>query len=300
VTRVHLDTDFGGDPDDACALALLLGADEVELTGITTNLDVGGERAGCVAHYLQLAGRTDIPVVAGADASLTTLCTYASTFGDSRYWPEPVVPLPSAAGAALDALHANIERGATIVAIGAFTNLALLERARPGTLRDVPVVAMAGWLPDQSADGHPEWGPEMDWNVQCDTRAARIMFEAAPELTLVTLPAAAHAQLRVEQLPALRDAGPVGALLATQSELHARDNDFAGDLVNFHWDPVTAAIALDWPVAEAATVPLTAELRDELLVFRPAANGRPTRVVTQVDAGAFDDRWLSAVRATRR
>src|SRR4051794_19015261 len=83
--RVHLDTDFGGDPDDACALALLLGSDDVEVTGVTTNLDVGGERAGCVAHYLQLAGRADVAVVAGADASLTTRRTYASTFGDVRY-----------------------------------------------------------------------------------------------------------------------------------------------------------------------------------------------------------------------
>ena len=31
---VHLDTDLGGDTDDACALALLLGQDAGELAGV--------------------------------------------------------------------------------------------------------------------------------------------------------------------------------------------------------------------------------------------------------------------------
>ena len=33
--RVHLDTDIGGDVDDLCALAMLLGWPGVEVTGIT-------------------------------------------------------------------------------------------------------------------------------------------------------------------------------------------------------------------------------------------------------------------------
>src|SRR6266536_5765741 len=73
VMRIHLDTDLGGDPDDACALAMLLGWPGVEVVGITTTIDPGGRRAGCVAHCLQLAGRDDIGVAAGAGVSLTTL-----------------------------------------------------------------------------------------------------------------------------------------------------------------------------------------------------------------------------------
>jgi hypothetical protein len=82
--------------------------------------------------------------------------------------------------------------------------------------------------------------------------------------------------------------------------VHARDNGFADDLVNFYWDPVTAAVALGWPVAEIETRPLAAELHGEHLEFRPTPNGRPTRVVTRVDTVAFDERWLSAIRATCR
>jgi hypothetical protein len=39
--RIHLDTDLGGDTDDACALAMLLGWPGVELVGIATTADPG-------------------------------------------------------------------------------------------------------------------------------------------------------------------------------------------------------------------------------------------------------------------
>src|SRR5437899_1214293 len=70
--RVHLDTDFAGDTDDAAALAMLLGWQGAEVLGITTVADPDGFRAGYVHHLLALAGRDDVPVAAGAGASLTT------------------------------------------------------------------------------------------------------------------------------------------------------------------------------------------------------------------------------------
>jgi purine nucleosidase len=72
MVRIHLDTDLGSDTDDACALAMLLGLPDVELVGITTTIDPGGIRAGFVTRILELAGRTDIPVAAGGEVSLTT------------------------------------------------------------------------------------------------------------------------------------------------------------------------------------------------------------------------------------
>jgi hypothetical protein len=105
--RIHLDTDLDSDTDDACALAMLLGWPGVELVGITTAVDPGGRRAGYVAHGLQLAGRDDIPVAAGAEASLTTLGRPGSIPDAPRYWPARVPPRPSPAGAALDLLERN-------------------------------------------------------------------------------------------------------------------------------------------------------------------------------------------------
>jgi inosine-uridine nucleoside N-ribohydrolase len=55
--RVHLDTDFAGDSDDAAALAMLLGWAGAELVGITTTADPDGTRAAYVQHVLAIAGR---------------------------------------------------------------------------------------------------------------------------------------------------------------------------------------------------------------------------------------------------
>jgi inosine-uridine nucleoside N-ribohydrolase len=46
---VHLDTDLGGDTDDACALALLLGQSTAELAGVTTVADRAGAGPGTPA-----------------------------------------------------------------------------------------------------------------------------------------------------------------------------------------------------------------------------------------------------------
>jgi len=67
--KLHLDTDLGGDIDDLCALAMVLNWPAVELVGVTTVSDDGGRRAGHVRYALEIAGRSDIPVCAGADIS---------------------------------------------------------------------------------------------------------------------------------------------------------------------------------------------------------------------------------------
>jgi purine nucleosidase len=306
--RIHLDTDLGGDPDDACALAMLLGWPGVELVGVTTCIDRGGRRAGYVAHCLQLAGRDEIPVAAGAEGSLTTLRSADPIIGDERYWPATVPPRPSPPGAALDLLERSIQGGATMVAIGPYTNLALLEVARPGRLGRVPVVAMGGWTHPPAA-GLPAWGPEMDFNVQFDTRAAQILAATA-ELTLVTLAATLKAHLRGADLPRLRASGPLGQLLARQGEAHGQDQGMAelgrghaglpDDLLNFHYDPVACAVAAGWRAATIQELRLQPVLDGEVLRFEPNEDGRPMRVVVELDGASFTETWLGAVEAAQR
>src|SRR5258706_16036333 len=143
---LHLDTDFAGDTDDAAALAMLLGWPDTEIVGITTTADPDGSRAGYVQYLLDLAGRDDIPVGAGAGVSLA-----GAPMGElpdhTAYWGDAVVaPKPSREGAAVELIANGLERGATIVAIGPYSNVARLETTRPGVLGAARVVLMGGWV----------------------------------------------------------------------------------------------------------------------------------------------------------
>lgn len=128
---IHIDTDFAGDIDDACALAMVLGWPDAEITGSTTVADPDGVRAAYARRMLELVDRTDIPVQVGAGRSLAGF-EMGGVPEHDRFWDTPVVRRPADAGQALAALRHSIELGATIVAIGPYTNLALLERAWPG------------------------------------------------------------------------------------------------------------------------------------------------------------------------
>jgi purine nucleosidase len=305
--RIHLDTDLGGDTDDACALIMLLGWTGVEITGITTVADPGGRRAAYVAYLLRLAGRDDIPLAAGAEVSSTTL-DRADPVDDERHWPAHVTHRPSPPGAALDLLGRSLNAGATLVAIGPYTNLAMLEISRTGSLARQQVVVMGGWV-QRPAPGLPQWGPDMDFNVQWDTRAAEVVAATA-RLTLVTLPATLNAHLRRNDLPRLRAAGPLGQLLARQSEAHAQTHqmeklgrEHAGlpdDLLNFQYDPVACAVALGWSGAQAEDMRLRTMWRDGVLSFETQPDGRSIRAVLDVDGAAFREMWLSAVEVTAR
>lgn len=301
--KLHIDTDLGGDPDDACALVMMLGWPDAEIVGITTTLDPGGRRAGMVYELLERAGRTDIPVVAGSGASMTTMSVYDPKSDDMKYWGKTIASRPAPPGAALNLIQENVNEGATVVAIGSLSNIAMLEIAQPGTLSDVPVVIMGGWIypPDP---GFPEWGPDADWNIQCDAHAAYVVSRAA-QVTLATLPVAMKAHLKASDLPRLRNSGVIGNLLADQSVANAEENRLAelgasypalpDDLLNFHWDPVALAVAVEWSGATVEERNIRIEPEGKLLRFHPDDGGRPMRVLVDLDTEAFREAWLTSV-----
>ena len=307
--RVHLDTDFAGDPDDACALAMLLGWPGVEIVGITTSTDPGGRRAGYVDTLLRMAGRHGVPVAAGAEVCLTTRRPAGEIPSHETYWGAAVAtsPRPARPGGALDLLAANAAAGATIVVVGPFTNLALLEVVRPGALSGVPVVTMGGWTTLPPA-GFPPWEAAYDFNVQSDAAAADTVFRTAgAPLTVVGLDVTVQVHLRGAHLERLRAAGPVGAVLARSSLAHgteygnaaqgARHAGLPDDLVNFHHDPLACAVAVGWDGVTIEERQLSPVMEDGALRLVDSPDGRPMRVVTAVDATAFAERWLQAVES---
>ena len=305
--RIHLDTDLGSDTDDLAALAMLLGWPDVELTGITTVSDPDGRRAGMTAYGLELAGRADVPVTAGADGSLAGFTIPLAFY--EHHWPDPIELRPSPPGAASDALIAAAERGDTIVAIGPYTNLAIVEAIRPGLLTSTEVVVMGGHVPPMP-EGYPTWDSAIDTNVQQDAFASAVVLGRC-DPTVVPLVACGRVTLRASQLQALRAGGPLARLVADQAEALGRDHgmtelgrSFASlpdDLLNFQYDPLACAVAAGWEGVTIEELPIDARLADGLLRLA-MEDGAPRRpIVTDVDPAAFDAAWLEAVlRASAR
>lgn len=219
---VHLDTDLCGDIDDLCALAMLLRWEQVEIAGITTVAEAGGRRAGYVRQVLELEGRQAIPVAAGADVS-QGYYRYPE-FGypeEERYWSKSIQPLPGGLENAIDLLKESIEQKATIIAIGPFTNLYFLELKYPGILKQTDLYLMGGYVyPLRS--GYPNWGNDMDWNIQVDVRSARYVIENSNPV-LIPLTVTVETALRRACLDDLRKADSLGQLIARQAEAFAVD-----------------------------------------------------------------------------
>jgi inosine-uridine nucleoside N-ribohydrolase len=254
---------------------------------------------------LKLAGREDIPIAAGADASLNCYRYWQGLPDESDYWPEPVPPDPSQLDEALNLLERSIKQGAVIVGIGAFTNLALLEKRTPGILARANLYLMGGYV-FPPREGFPAWGHEIDFNVQIDVQSAyQVIVHSRP--TFVQLAVTVETSLRRAYLPRLGQSGPVARLLARQAEAYAKDENYEArygvsceglpdDTINFLHDPLACAIALGWnDGVEIGEIPLRTEIKDGWLYHTIDETGRPTRVVTKIDGHKFNELWLDTV-----
>lgn len=305
--RLHVDTDIGGDIDDLCALALVLRWPGAELVGVTTVAEHSGRRAGYARYVLELAGRSDVPVAAGADASEGFYRDFPLLpEREEAYWPGGVESYPAPCDTALDLLEQSIRRGAVVCAIGPYTNLALLERRTPGILREARLCLMGGFV-YAPREGFPPWDYTRDYNVQVDAESARVVFDNAVNPTIVTLAVTAETALRASQLGALKSGDALARLVATQAEVYAvsehRTVEYARgygglpeDFINYQHDPLACAVALGWrDGVETEELRLDSSIEDGWLVQRLEEGGRPTKVVKRVDGRAFDDFWLRTV-----
>ena len=304
--KVHLDTDLGGDIDDLCALAMLLRWEDVEIIGITTVAEANGRRAGYVRYILELVGRSDIPVAAGVDVSQGYYRYSELGYPDEeRYWSEPIPPLPGVVENAIQLLKKSIEQKATIIAIGPFTNLNLLELQYPGILMGAKLFLMGGYIYPIRA-GFPQWGNEMDWNIQVDVKSAKHVIENSNP-TLIPLSVTVETALRRKHLDDLRKSGTLGELIAKQAQAYAIDEQnettlgetcegLPNDIINFLHDPLACAIALGWnDSVEIQELPLLIEEKDGWLHERIEPSGKVVRVVTKVNGSGFNEFWLEKI-----
>ncbi len=67
------------------------------------------------------------------------------------------------------------------------------------------------------------------------------------------------------------------------------------DLLNFHYDPLACAVAMNWDGARVEELELAARTEDGVLTFPEEPGGKRRRVVTEVDGPRLEEEWVRAV-----
>jgi pyrimidine-specific ribonucleoside hydrolase len=227
--------------DDAIAILLALASPEVEVRGITTvagnqTLDKTTRNA---LKILELVGRSDIPVAAGADRPLTrTLRTAAHVHGESGL-DGPDLPEPTMRPVdvhAVDLLAELIEPGVVLVPTGPLTNVALLLRRHPDVLDRLERIV---WMGGAIAEGNVT--PAAEFNAFVDPEAAAEVFGSGIDVTMIGLDVTHQALFTPEHADRLRDTGGAGRAVAELADFFLR---FHRQLYRFDGAPIHDAVAV--------------------------------------------------------
>ena len=285
--------------DDAIAILLALASPEVELRGVTTvagnqTLDKTTRNA---LKMLELAGRADVPVAAGADRPLErTLRTAAHVHGESGL-DGPDLPEPTTRPVDIDAvdlLADLIEReaggvageagdarpedrapsppgGVVLVATGPLTNVALLLRRHPDVRGRLDRIV---WMGGSIAEGNVT--PAAEFNAFVDPEAAAEVFASGIELTMIGLDVTHQALFTPAHAERLRGTGAAGRVVAELADFFL---EFHRRLYRFDGAPIHDAVAV-------------AHVIDPTLVDTVHCNVEIETRSQHCDGRTVVDRWL--------
>jgi inosine-uridine nucleoside N-ribohydrolase len=273
-TPIVIDCDPGH--DYAIAILLALASPEVELRGITT---VAGNQTlekttRNALKVLELAGRTDIPVAAGAAGPLRrALRTAANVHGESGL-EGPDLPEPKAQQVAADAadlLAELIEPGVVLVPTGPLTNVALLLERHPDVAGRLERIV---WMGGAIAEGNVT--PAAEFNAFVDPEAAAAVFGSGIPVTMIGLDVTHMALFTPEHADRLRGTGKAGRVVAELSDFFQK---FHEERYGFHGSPIHDALAV-------------ADVIDPTLVTRLHCNVEIETASQYCDGRTVVDRWL--------
>ena len=240
-----IDTDPG--VDDALALLMAFADERHDVVGLTVAAgNVGlGYTVRNALKLCEVAGRTDVPVFAGAPDPLVHPAEDAAHVHGRDGFGDVDLPAPTLAvqaeHAALAILRLSHEHAGRLllVALGPLTNLALALRLDPTLPQRVArLVVMGGAI-----NGHGNITPVAEFNVAFDPEAAHIVFSSFPHIDVADWEATvAHGLLHrdVEQwLAGNTDKARFYELISRQTRLWSEDSRgerwYAADALAMAW-----------------------------------------------------------------
>ncbi len=301
---IILDCDPGH--DDAIALLLALASPELEVLGVTTtfgNQTLEKTTANAL-RVLELAGRTEVPVVPGAERPLTReLVVAAHVHGDSGL-DGPVLPAPSIEPAADDAvafIRAALSSATvpvTLVPTGPQTNVARYLAAHGGDGIE-RIVFMGGSI----AEGNMT--PSAEFNVWADPEAAQTVLASGLDVTMAGLDVTHLAVTTPALQERLRRSGQIGAFVADLVDFFTvyHRTTYGWDGAPIH-DAVAVAHLIDPTLMTTVHCNVEVELASELcrgrtVVDRWHRTDRPpnAHVGVDLDADRFFDLLVSRIES---
>jgi purine nucleosidase len=196
--KIIIDTDIGGDIDDAFAVGLALHSPEFQTLGISSAWGDTHLRARLLSRLLKETGRTDIPVAVGIPkypaSGLDTMSQAAYAEGgpaDQTY--------PNAVDFLLDQIRQHPGE-ITLIAIGPETNLGAAIDRDAATIRKLKRIVLMG---GSVYRGYGKFnygkthGPDPEWNILCDIQAAQKVFTSGIPLYVMPLDST---QIKLQEL----------------------------------------------------------------------------------------------------
>src|SRR4051795_9888548 len=287
--RVVVDNDFSGDPDGLVQLAHHALSPSVELRFVIGShlrrddpfdaSDTTADNAAALAReVLALAGRDDVPVLAGSNVGLT----------DRR------TPIRSAAAEALvaEAMRDDVDTPLYVCAGAGLTEIASAWLIEPRIAERLTLVWIGG--PEHAGLAPPPPDPmPIEYNLLIDVPAASVVFEDS-SIPIWQVPRDAYRQPLVsfaELRLRMAGQGPLGARLFAALEgvrtMAAEHGVDLGETYSLGDSPLVLLTALQSPFEPDASSSRyvfreTPGIGDDGQ-YRPSPGARPMRVYTHLD-----------------
>jgi inosine-uridine nucleoside N-ribohydrolase len=248
---IILDTDIGGEPDDALAVAVAAGLADLSL--VITSDEHDGRRAKMARVLLDLLMRSDVPVVAGRDLGRT------DNWAADGFVPGGVPEQPTDVLTAVDDLFGRTQEHVLWVGTGPMSNLADVLANIPAAVERLVVTQVAGshsWLPNRAEP-----------NIGADLPAARAVLSSG---------------VLMQMLPVEITSDPFNVIDPDSNEygVIARSKDLACTKLRTHMD--------SW-LEHHGSLDQSALLALALMLGKPFFTASPTRIefnaIGRIEAG---------------